>query len=82
MIIRNPNVVLDLEGAREFSKQQSSSRVRGGGGSQEAEKMAHKYEAVGIDVYSAVQGEKRERSVVLPLLPDNGDIRVTMLLLL
>ena len=44
--------------------------------------MAHKYEAVGIDVYSAVQGEKRERSVVLPLLPDNGDIRVTMLLLL
>lgn len=81
MIIRNPNVVLDLEGAREFSKQQSSSRVRGGGGSQEAEKMAHKYEAVGIDVYSAVQGEKRERSV-LPLLPDNGDIRVTMLLLL
>ena len=43
--------------------------------------MAHKYEAVGIDVYSAVQGEKRERSV-LPLLPDNGDIRVTMLLLL
>ena len=38
------------------------------------------YETVGIDVYSAVQGEKRERSVVLPLLPDSGDFRVTLLL--